>query len=117
MNALAVAEAPLAIVLLDGEAVAPGLTSFVTLWLTVAAEPVFVIATAATVSNVGLPATLPVFPRPLIVQAVVAEIVLHEIEDEPEWEVLVRPRPSNEPLTVYFVTEVALFVPSLTEIE
>jgi len=89
----------------------------VTLCATVAAVPVFVTATAATVSNVGLPATLPVLPRPPIEQVVVAEIVLQEIDDAPLCEVLVSPSPSNEPLTVYFVCDVALFVPSPTEME
>ena len=117
MNALAAAEAPLLIVVLAGEAVAPGLTSSTTLCVRVAAEPVSVTATAATVSKVGLPATLPVLPRLPIEQVVEAEIVLQEIDDPPVWEVLVKPSPSKEPLTVYFVADVALFVPSLTETE
>ena len=35
----------------------------------------------------------------------------------PLWEVLVSPSPSNDPLTVYFVTDVAVLVPSLTVTE
>src|SRR5205085_9021970 len=79
--------------------------------------PVFVTATAATVSSVGFPATLPVLPSPPIEHVVVAEIVLQEIDDAPLWDVLVRPSPSNEPVTVYFVADVAVLMPSLTETE
>src|SRR5690348_2677524 len=73
--------------------------------------------TAATLSSVGLPDTLPVLPRLGIEQLVLAEMVLHVIRPPPVCVTLVRPRPSKEPDTVYFVTDVALFVPSLTEIE